>query len=185
MSSLIFYNQDYHCVLHQVLPIFLYQEERTFFYQDSKPGRAAIMANQFYPYWGGERLGCKCSDGGGGEFPAKKYFWQESMMTNPVIRQKIWLNKNANGNVENLVQRGLSSMQDVLQETSPRSVLDVRSRSVAVNSTVAEVNRRFNILIYIIILFRTHCSDLALQFVHNALPVSWTNSLHPFDNYVI
>ena len=71
MSSLIFYNQDYHCVLHQVLhifinqvlPIFLYQEERTYFDQHSKPGGAAITANQFYPYWG-ERLICKCSDGG-------------------------------------------------------------------------------------------------------------------------
>ena len=74
MSSLIFYNQDYHCVLHQVLPIFLYQEERTFFYQDSKPGGAAIMANQFYPYWGGGRLGCKCSDGGGGGVSCQKIF---------------------------------------------------------------------------------------------------------------
>ena len=39
--TIIFYNQDYHCVLHQVLPIFLHQEERTYFDQDSKPGRAA------------------------------------------------------------------------------------------------------------------------------------------------
>ena len=37
-------------------------------------------------------------------------------------------------------------MQHVSRETSPRSVPDVRSRSVAVNNTVAEdVNRRFNV----------------------------------------
>ena len=54
--------------------------------------------------------------------------------------------QNANGNVENLVRRILSSVQDVSRETSPRSVPDVRSRRVAVNNTVdEEVNRRFNI----------------------------------------
>ena len=44
--------------------------------------------------------------------------------------------QNANENVENLVRRILSSVQNVSRETSPRSV----------NNTVdEEVNRRFNI----------------------------------------
>ena len=72
MSSLIFYNQDYHCVLHQVLHIFINQVLHIFLYQEGRghiliriqnQGGAAITANQFYPYWG-ERLICKCSDGG-------------------------------------------------------------------------------------------------------------------------
>ena len=40
MSSLIFYNQDYHCVLHQVLHIFINQVLPIFLYQE---GRGHIL----------------------------------------------------------------------------------------------------------------------------------------------
>ena len=145
MSSLIFHNQNYHCVLHQVLHIFINQVLPIFLYQEGRGHILIRIQNQggsnygksILSLLGGEKLICKCSDGGGGgEFPAKKYFWRESTTTKPVIRRKIWLaGQNAIENVENLVRRILSSMQHVSRETSPKSVPDVRSRSVAVNKT--------------------------------------------------
>ena len=51
MSSLIFYNQDYHCVLHQVLHIFINQVLPIFLYQEGRGHILIRIQNQ-----GGQQL---------------------------------------------------------------------------------------------------------------------------------